>query len=48
MTLADGSATFNRFSDEPQFALPGLSDTRNLILFYEGFGFPGEIGLQLA
>ncbi len=39
MTLADGSATFNRFSDEPQFALPGLSDTRNFILFYEGFGF---------
>jgi TonB-dependent receptor len=39
MTLADGSATFNRFSDEPQFALPGLSDTRNVILFYEGYGF---------
>jgi TonB-dependent receptor len=38
MTLADGSATFNRFSDEPQFALPGLSDTRNVILFYEGYG----------
>jgi len=38
MTLADGSATFNRFSDDPQFALPGLSDTRNIVLFYEGYG----------
>ncbi len=38
LTLADGSATFNNFSDEPQFALPGLSDTRNFILFYEGYG----------
>ena len=38
MTVADGSATFNRFSDEPQFALPGLSDTRNVVLFYEGYG----------
>ncbi len=38
MTLADGSATFNRLSDEPQFALPGLSDTRNVVLFYEGYG----------
>ena len=38
MTLADGSATFNNLSNEPQFALPGLSDTRNLILFYEGYG----------
>ena len=39
MTLADGSATFDRFSDDPQFALPGLSDTRNIVLFYEGYGF---------
>ena len=38
MTLADGSATFDRFSDDPQFALPGLSDTRNIVLFYEGYG----------
>lgn len=38
MTLADGSATFNRLSDDPQFALPGLSDTRNIVLFYEGYG----------
>jgi outer membrane receptor protein involved in Fe transport len=38
MTLADGDATFDRFSDEPQFALPGLSDTRNVVLFYENFG----------
>lgn len=38
MTLADGSATFNRFSNEPQFALPGLSDTRNAVIFYEGYG----------
>ena len=39
MTLASGSATFDNSSDAPQFALPGLSDTRNFILYYEGFGF---------
>ncbi len=39
LTLADGSAVFDNSSNEPQFALPGLSDTRNLILFYEGYGF---------
>ena len=32
MTVADGSATFNNLSDEPQFALE-LSDTRNVVLF---------------
>ncbi len=37
LTVADGSAQFDNFSDSPQFALPGLSDTRNFILFYEGY-----------
>jgi TonB-dependent receptor len=36
-TFADGSAVFDNYSNEPQFALPGLSDTRNLILYYEGY-----------
>ena len=39
MTLASGSAVFDNSSDDPQFALPGLSDTRNFILYYEGYGF---------
>jgi TonB-dependent receptor len=43
MTIADGSATFNNLSNDPQFALPGLSDTRNLILYYEGYGFEARV-----
>jgi TonB-dependent receptor len=36
MTLADGSAQYDNTSNDPgQFALPGLSDTRNFVLFYE-------------
>ena len=37
-TFADGSAVFNDESDDPQFALPGLSDTRNLIGYYDKHG----------
>jgi TonB-dependent receptor len=36
MTLADGSANYDNTSNDPlQFALPGLSDTRNFVVFYE-------------
>ena len=37
-TFADGSAKFDNFSDDPQFALPGLSDTRNLIAYFDKYG----------
>lgn len=37
-TFADGSAVFNRYSDDAQFALPGLSDTRNFIAYYDKNG----------
>ncbi|MFT5481647.1 MAG: TonB-dependent receptor [Halieaceae bacterium] len=37
-TFVDGSAVFNNLSDEPQFALPGLSDTRNFIGYYDKNG----------
>lgn len=37
-TFVDGSAVFNDLSDEPQFALPGLSDTRNFIGYYDKNG----------
>jgi TonB-dependent receptor len=37
-TFADGTAVFNRLSDKPQFALPGLSDTRNFIAYYDKYG----------
>ncbi len=37
-TFADGSARFDDFSDEAQFALPGLSDTRNLIAYFDKYG----------
>ena len=43
LTVADGSATFDNNSDDPQFALPGLSDTRNFIAFYEGYGFEARV-----
>ncbi len=37
-TFVDGSATFDNGSDAPQFALPGLSDTRNFIAYYDKYG----------
>jgi TonB-dependent receptor len=37
-TFADGDAEFDDKSDEPQFALPGLSDTRNFIGYYDKDG----------
>jgi TonB-dependent receptor len=37
-TLTDGDADFDNTSDEPQFALPGLSDTRNFIGYYDKHG----------
>jgi TonB-dependent receptor len=42
-TFADGSATFNNRSDDPQFALPGLSDTRNFIGYYDKYGIQVRI-----
>ena len=37
-TFADGSAKFDDYSDDPQFALPGLSDTRNVIAYFDKYG----------
>lgn len=37
-TFADSDKTFDRFLNEPQFALEGLSDTRNAILYYDKDG----------
>lgn len=42
-TFADGTAVFDRFSDDPQFALPGLSDTRNFIGYYDKDGIQVRI-----
>ena len=42
-TFADGSATFDNASREAQFALPGLSDTRNLIAFYDKNGLQARL-----
>ncbi len=42
-TFADGSAEFDDTSEEPQFALPGLSDTRNLIGYYDKHGIQVRI-----
>ena len=43
VTLADGSATFENGVSGPQFALPGLSDTRNLIAFYDKRGLQARL-----
>jgi TonB-dependent receptor len=37
-TFTNGDPEFNDKSDEPQFALPGLSDTRNFIVYYDNHG----------
>lgn len=37
-TFANTDREFNRFLNEAQFALPGLSDTRNAILYYDKDG----------
>jgi TonB-dependent receptor len=37
-TIADGDAEFDDKSDAAQFALPGLSDTRNFIGYYDKSG----------
>ncbi len=37
-TFASGDPEFNNRSMEPQFALPGLSDTRNFIAYYDKNG----------
>ena len=37
-TFVDGNATFDNSSNDPQFALPGLSDTRNFIGYYDKYG----------
>jgi len=43
MTIADGSATYDNSLDESQFALQGLSDTRNFVLFYDKYGLQARI-----
>lgn len=43
MTIADGSATYNNQLNESQFALAGLSDTRNFILFYDKYGIQARV-----
>jgi TonB-dependent receptor len=42
-TFADGTAVFDRYSNAGQFALPGLSDTRNFIGYYDKNGFQFRI-----
>jgi TonB-dependent receptor len=42
-TFVDGDATFDNSSDEEQFALPGLSDTRNFIAYYDKYGLQVRI-----
>lgn len=44
-TFVDGDIENNDLSDpsEEQFALLGLSDTANLVLMYENFGFQGRL-----
>ena len=37
-TFAESSNVFDRFRNEAQFALPGLSDTRNAIVYYDKDG----------
>lgn len=37
-TFADSDKQFDRFLNETQFALPGLSDTRNAIVYYDKDG----------
>ena len=43
MTLADGSAVYDNQLNESQFALAGLSDTRNFILFYDKYGLQARV-----
>ena len=43
MTIADGSAVYDNQLDESQFALAGLSDTRNFILFYDKYGLQARV-----
>ncbi|MFT5520422.1 MAG: TonB-dependent receptor [Enterobacterales bacterium] len=42
-TFVSGDVDFDRFSDEPQFAVPGLSDTRNMIVYYDRDGIQVRI-----
>ena len=37
-TFADGSAVYDNSVDGGQFALQGLSDTRNVVMFYDKYG----------
>jgi len=43
LTLADGSATFDNTVDTGQFALAGLSDTRNFVIFYDKYGIQARV-----
>ncbi len=43
MTLADGSATYVNEQTGSQFALAGLSDTRNFVLFYDKYGIQARV-----
>jgi TonB-dependent receptor len=42
-TFASGSAEYDNSSDAAQNALGGLSDTRNVILFYDKYGFQTRV-----
>lgn len=42
-TIAESDKEFDRFRNEAQFALAGLSDTRNLILYYDKDGIQVRI-----
>ena len=43
LTIADGSAVYDNEQQGSQFALVGLSDTRNFILFYDKYGIQARI-----
>ena len=43
MTIADGTATYDNSVDESQFALQGLSDTRNFVMFYDKYGLQARL-----
>jgi TonB-dependent receptor len=43
MTIADGTATYDNSVDVSQFALQGLSDTRNFVMFYDKFGLQARL-----
>ena len=47
-TLVDSDLTYDNQNRGEQFALEGLSDSANLVAFYEKYGWSGARGVQLA